>query len=436
MSEDNQPAVKIFLAVLTIKLLLAGGVYYFLGEERFIWSDSATYLELGRRIFAGESFGDPLRTPLYPFILGAFFALTSHGALWGAVVQAFFAAGAAFFVFKIGKRFLSSRGASIAALAISFEPLISALNLVLFPETILIFFLAAAAHFFLSYLERRSPAPFLYAAIFTALAAWTKPVAAYLLLPLSLVFLLQREFIRGIAFATLVALLISPWMFYNLRVYGMFSMTAQGENNFCGYALMSVLAAEYHKDPSDMAESAFPPDLQEAKAHCRGPADAFRIFLSEYPRAFFKTIFLSSLSFLTNDGYGAFLTGENVSEVKAHHNYLTPAVFAASDWKEKMAAAWAELGYAERAAVLAGRIVWSLTALLASIGMWIAVTRKESRMAALTLILLFLYFFSITVASTGFGVGARLRYPVSWVMIIFATLPIERIIYFWRSRRV
>ena len=155
------------------------------------------------------------------------------------------------------------------------------------------------------------------------------------------------------------------------------------------------------------------------------------MFLFDYPGFFVKTSLLSSASLLTNEGYAAFFERPPEEQVKIHHNYLTPAVFTSPDWRERVRAAIRELTGIELIAVLVGKLFWLLVSIFAFIGMAYLSFVKKS-LPAIFLMVVVVYFVTVTVISTGYGVGARLRYPIDPALLIFALHGIWLLIHRFR----
>lgn len=445
---------KLFLFVCAAKIFILGVFLIVFGEGRLLWADSSLYLDLGRNIWLGNGFGVTasdgtavLNTrfmPLYPAVAG-FFSLVPHGLIFLSLVQAAIAAGIAVFVYKIGLFFLPRRWALGTALIVSFEPLISAMHILMMPETVFVFFLTGFLYFFLEYIQLSFPRKWesseiqqildprfrgddksgwktlLLSLVALLLAAYTKPAALYLsVLPVLFLIFAKRQYARAGLFAIVFALAFIPWMARNAAVGGSFTVTNDDIGNICGWTLHGVLATKYRGDPTDWNTTWNSPELLRAQEKCTSPVAALRLFLMEYPGPFVKTMVLSSLSLLTNDGYSVFFEKPQEEQIKPHHNFLTPAVFANADWWEKFIAAAREYSSLELIIIGAGKIFWLAVSLSALWGVFLLLRRPHERVPALFLFIVILYFVSAIIFSTAYGAGARLRYPIDAPLLIFA----------------
>ncbi|MEK7630430.1 MAG: glycosyltransferase family 39 protein [Patescibacteria group bacterium] len=417
---------KIFWLVVAIRIAVLIGIVVIFGADRLLWSDSFVYRDLAQSIASGMRYTDSLRTPLYPIVLSLFVGWGAWGLATIVAVQAFLAALTSVFIFRIARWFVRPYPAAAAAVLFAAEPLSILLGALILPETFLLFFLVLFCYWFMrGYREERSL--FLaYSAIALGCAILVKPVALYLwVIPVA--FLLYAKHTRqALVYGGLIFALVLPWMVHNKLVFNTFAVTTHDTVSVCGYLLTSVFASEFGKDPSNMDVAIFPPKFLDAQARCTSSSMGIRIAMFEYPASFIKTMMLSSAAFLTNEGYGAFFQKAPEESIKAHHNYLTPVVFADVQWRRNIVGAARELSVPELLAVLGGKLFWVIVCLLAFMGMYSALRDFDMRPYALFLILVLLYFIGITVLSTAFGVGARLRYPITPILFVFAVLCLVR----------
>src|SRR3989338_980333 len=374
MASAMNRELKLFFFVVAAKIVLLAAVLLVFGESRLIWSDSATYIAIGRNIFEGHGFSttdtdrviftpNSIRTPLYPFIVGLFETYIPHGLVVVSFLQAVAAGFIALLVYKLGLLFFSPKWALLTALAVSFEPLISSIHILILPETFLV----------------------------------------------------------------ILFVLLAPWMARNKAVVGTFDMTTDDTGNLCCWEMVGILAAKYRIDSSDFTTLYALPEYATAKSKCTSTVFALTMFLTEYPSHFLKTSILSAAALLTNDGYsGAFFKKPPDQQTKIHHNYLTQAVFTNTDWRAKISAAAGELTVVELAVVIAGKVFWTFIAIMSVFGAMRLVFIEKSSLAVF-LLLVVLYFITVTVTSTGFGVGARLRYPIDPLLLLFAVYRLRNI---------
>ena len=131
---------------------------------------------------------------------------------------------------------------------------------------------------------------------------------------------------------------------------------------------------------------------------------------------------------LTNDGYTVLFEKPTDEQVKAHHNYLTPAVLVNEDWPAKVRAALREYNTAELFMIGFGRIFWLLISLGALVGAAMSLKRKETCTQAFFLVLVTGYFIAASVLATGLSAGARFRYQIDAFLILFACVAVSYIV--------
>lgn len=417
---------RIFWWVASIKIALLVAVIVVFGADRLFWSDSFVYKDLAKSIVVGSGYGDSLRTPFYPVVVSLFVGWGSFGAVVVAVLQAILMALASVFLFRTARFFVSERPATLIALLFAFEPLSVLLNILILPETFLLLFLILFWYWFVRGYREDRMLFLAYSAIALVFAILTKPVALYLWV-LPVCFLLYSKRIRrACVYGGLVFVLLLPWMIHNKIAFDAFTVTTHDKASVCGYLLTSVFASEFGKDPSNMDVSIFPPEFQKAQARCTTSGVGLRIAVFEYPASFVKTMVLSTAAFFTNEGYGAFFQKAPEESIKAHHNYLTPVVFADVEWRRNLIEAARELSVPVLAIIFAGKLFWTIIVLLACVGIYSGLKDAHTRMPTIFLVLVLLYFVGVTVMSTGFGVGARLRYPVTPILFLFAIFYLVR----------
>ena len=435
---------RIFILILGVKILLLFSFLFFFGETSLIWSDSTNYIDLGKNIFEGHGFSttygvggfltspDARRMPLYPFFLGFFDAYIPHGLVVVSFFQAIAAALTAVFLYRIGRLFLSSRWALAASLVFSLEPLIAVMHILIMPETLFVLFVLIFLWYFLEYLRERSSGDFFLSVAALGAAAYTKPIAIWLFaIPVFFILFTRRGVFKAFVFAVLFMLLLSPWMIRNYFVVGTPRLTTNDLGNLCGWELGGILATKHGIDSSNFDIIYSLPEYVRKREQCTSASAALKMFLFDYPGFFVKTSLLSSASLLTNEGYAAFFERPPKEQVKIHHNYLTPAVFTSPDWRERVRAAIRELTGIELIAVLVGKLFWLLVSIFAFIGMAYLSFVKKS-LPAIFLMVVVVYFVTVTVISTGYGVGARLRYPIDPALLIFALHGIWLLIHRFR----
>src|SRR3989338_1026456 len=429
----------LLIFILSVKILLVLGVFFFFFESRFMWADTEHYASLGRNLVRGNGLSFPLDNapgyepttefmPVYPALLGVA-SLIQHGFIAVSILQAILAGVTALYVYRIALFFLPSMWAIGTVLICSFEPLVAAMHLLLMPETIYVCFATMFLYYTLAYARDNRPAD-MHAAVFTlALAIYTKPIAMYLTVFAALfLFATKGGFRKTVVFISILTLLLFPWMVRNYVLAATYAINTNGERNFCNWGLSSILAVRYGVDSSNWNTTVHMPEYEEVKGRCASVGRALWIFSTEYPSSFIKVSALSTLSLLTNDGYTVFFEKPEDEQVKAHHNYITPAVFSNKDWRIKISAALREFSFIELGIIFAGKLFWVLASLGAGAGAFMLIRKKETRPYALFLFCIVFYYVAASVLSTGLSVGARLRYPIDALLLIFATYAMRYII--------
>ncbi len=430
---------KLFWYVLAGKILILALFLIVFGSDRLIWSDSTTYIKIGRNIFAGRGVSDsPLdsadaiqgttRTLFYPLILGFFEKFMPYGFVAVSLLQAFAAAGIAVLVYRLGRLYLERRYALGAALFVSFEPLISTFHMLIMPDTFLVLFLLFWMWFLIKHLESGAHRELVISIVFLALAVYTKPIAYYLfIITAPVLWIRHRSFWKPVGAILLLFLLFLPWMAYNKVRAGTFAMTTDDVENLCSWELVALISTRHRLDSVDWLPIIKLPEYQNVAARCTSTGGALAIFIREYPKELFVATGISKLAMLTNEGYSAFFEKPAHKQIQPHHNYLTPPVLTNRDWPEKVLAAAREMRTPELMAIIVGKVIWLSVAILAILGFWQALRGKHF-LSTLFLLLFVLYIVGVTTLSTGFGVGARLRFPIDPLLAIFAAVGIRAVL--------
>lgn len=422
----------LFLSVIGIKIVLVLAVFFLFGQDRFIWADSQHYASMGRNIFLGNGLSFPSDNavgfesttefmPLYPLLLGFFEAYVPHGFVFVSLLQAVAAGGVALFVFRIARVFLPLAAAVAVVCVVSFEPLISAMHILIMPETLFVFFTTAFLYFFVSHLQEYRISDMYKAVLMLILAVYTKPAAMYLLV-FAVLFLLVMKggFRKAAVFVSIFFLAMMPWMMRNHAITGRYVINTNATHNICNWGLSSILAVKYGVDASNWNTTVYLPEYVAMKTRCASTVGALRLFATEYPFYFPATLALSASSILTNDGYTVFFEKSADDQVKIHHNYLTPAVFANENWMQKITAAMKEFSSLELFIIFSAKIFWLVVSLLAFIGLYKKARDRQTRLSALLLLLVIVYFVGASSLAAGISAGARYRYQIDALLLIFA----------------
>lgn len=432
---------KLFLFVLSIKLLVVFAVAMLVGSSGFLWSgDGPEYIDLGRNFISSNGFARTAqdgtfilardRMPLYPLIVALLMSPFGYAtALPVAIFQAFLAAGIAVLTYRIARFFLPSNWSLLPAVLVSIEPVISALHLFVFAETLLVFFILLFTYYFLKYLSDKSLQSILIASVALSLAVYTKPVALYLLfIPVGLLLIYIRQYnfkALGILVAA-SALLLSPWAVRNNMLFGSPALSTYGPQALCGYQGAAVLSVA-KKFPDASPGAALytllqTPEYRKLYDACYVSPSIFSTlwqWFKAYPYAFVKANLFVTAAFLTNDGMSSVLQTET-SDLAPHHNYLTPTVFLGTEWRSHIRGALGELTWPQVVIISAAKLFWVLVLLFAVKGGTSLFRDAKTRIYALAVLGITLYFTASSVLAGGIGAGARFRYHIDALLFVLA----------------
>lgn len=434
---------KLFFSVLIIKLLIVFLVAVFIGSAGFLWSgDGSEYIDLGKNFISGNGFARTApdgtlmpardRMPLYPLIVASLMKPFGYAAaLPVAVFQAFLAAGIALLTYRIARFFLPNGLALLPAVLISFEPVISALHLFVFAETLLVFFILLFTYYFLKYLSDKSLKFILIASAALSLAVYTKPIALYLLLVpvgILLIYIRQYRFKPLVVLMGTSVLILSPWAIRNAILFDSPALTTYGPQALCGYQGAAVLSvAKKFPDASPgiaLYTVLTMPEYRKIYDECYKSPSVFSTlwqWFRMYPYAFVKANVFVAAAFLTNDGMSSVLQTES-SDLVPHHNYLTPTVFLGTEWRTHIRGALSELSWLQLLLILAAKMFWVLVLIFAIVGSVFLLRDKNMHIYALAVLGVTLYFTASSVLAGGIGAGARFRYHIDALLFVLAAV--------------
>jgi 4-amino-4-deoxy-L-arabinose transferase-like glycosyltransferase len=202
--------------------------------------------------FIPESF----RLPGYPFFLYIFTFLPGS-YVTAIIVQMILAAASPVILYKLGKKFLSEKGAFIGALLFCIEPTTVFLSTVVMSDTIFVFALLLGI-----YLLFLNPKNFRVAAILSAVAGLlfgyavlVRVIAQYLAdcIIAAYLFVYHQELrsfgkvaIKIGVFVVGMALVIAPWALREHRVFNTYTLSSTPYINFTQYNLVYFYAYQHH----------------------------------------------------------------------------------------------------------------------------------------------------------------------------------------------
>ncbi len=162
--------------------------------------------------------------PAYEYFLAAIYAVFGHSypAVW--IFQAFLLSASAVLIFFAAKGALGAfwhpLAGLIAAALVGFSPDLLTISSMLMTETLLIFFVAAAAFSFFRHFDFSGRRWLVLAALFIALAALTRGNVILLAAPVLLFFFWKKKWREAAVFVAALVLFLLPWTVRNYSVYG------------------------------------------------------------------------------------------------------------------------------------------------------------------------------------------------------------------------
>lgn len=246
LSEKSRKWVPLILALFTLaSLIRIVFFFYFLENDQdfFYDGDSSGYTGPALNMLLGNGFAvsehppyqlESFRTPGYPVFLFL------HLALFGNFIpalftQIFLTLLSAFIALKISDEYFRFEWGIIASALFLYAPFSIMASLQFTPGALFSTLLVASVWFLLRYLKTNQLA-FLYtAAILLPLSAYVRPIALFILAPVSFALIMAwawkqislKRLLRVVAVLLFVfAAAVSPWFLRNYSVFGYFSFSS------------------------------------------------------------------------------------------------------------------------------------------------------------------------------------------------------------------
>jgi 4-amino-4-deoxy-L-arabinose transferase-like glycosyltransferase len=284
------------LLILAAALLLR---LFWVTTQTVIENEGAEYARIAENLFnsvgyVGTMEGPQLYfPPFYPVLIAALIPLTGSSELAGRLVSALMGAALVLPVFAIAARLFSRRVGIIAALIVTFNPMLVALSASVYSESTFLALVMAGIYFGMRALEARGPTPAILAGLFFGLAYLTRPEAiGYAFLTAALLALLglhRKQLKATLPLATLLvvtALLVaSPYIYYLYTQTG--KLRLEGKSNIVytiGQRINSGMS--YHEATYGISN-----DLKE-----EGPNLNLNAYVNESPYSKAPGVFLSYLA--------------------------------------------------------------------------------------------------------------------------------------------
>ncbi len=232
---------------------------------------------------------------------------------------------------------------------------------------------------------------------------------------------------QSVAFVAIILAILSPWLYRNAKIFGAPALAVTKVTNLFGYFVPSILALEnntsYTKSRDKFFQEENVPDITVINLkNARHYEQRSWLKIKQHKVAAVKVIALTTVSFLTHDGYLG---------VAQDLGYLTDGapslpVFKIIQSPKLALQITGKLIKSPGIVVVLGRIFWIITTILAIAGAILAIKNKgwqNGTMLSLTIIA----YFILTTAIVGLGVTARYRQPINIFIISFAFYAINRI---------
>ncbi|MDO8584850.1 MAG: glycosyltransferase family 39 protein [bacterium] len=430
LTREGKIILLLFALALLVRVALFGAnIAAHEGELLPTILNSEGYYELANNILAGHGFSqspaapyvpDSLRPPLYPLFIAAFVGLS--GSYWPVIIaQILLASVLPLLARRIGFRLTQNTFAGNAVgVLFAVEPVLVRLSGILLTETLFLALFLSSVITFFNYLDREKLSDLAASAALLGLATLTRPVTQYL--PVVIIaFLLwhfrgalsRRAMLHVATFIAVFVVALLPWLYRNAIVFGNPSVANTRISNFYGYFAPSVLALERHIGFTEAQRQLFAEDgVQDYGAVTLKDAEHFtnraKAIIKTHPKETAKLLGITTFAFFTHDGYLDVL--QDLGYMKNFSRTIRALITGPG------------------IIILAGRMFWTLTALLAFLGTYLFFKREKFQPKALFALLLITYF-AATAAIVGLGITARYRVPANVFIAAFAFYAIAR----WRK---
>jgi hypothetical protein len=239
---------KAILFALILSLIIKCSLFiYFLNIDLFpLAGDQSKYWKLSEKIFSQEIFFNKefgtMRVPLYPAFL-AIIKLVSNNIYSIIFVQLLISFVNFFLIYKIGNLFSKDIAKISILLAVINLNLINGSIFVLTEAIFLPFFLSFIYFFLKDIEENKNNKLFLsifLSAIFLGISTLIRPLAYYFFILIFITFV-KKDFIlnlkKFLIFIFVFSIVLSPWCFRNLHLFGYYKLTNSTGPNLTGYYL-------------------------------------------------------------------------------------------------------------------------------------------------------------------------------------------------------
>ncbi len=435
-TEDGS-LVRLIGWALVARLAVWFALLAFAGTNGLLFPDSHDYLGLAQSMLHGQGFalnGAPFeyRTIGYPLLLAAGLALFRSTAVF-VLLQLVIGSLIPVLTIRVGRELgFPKRVRRAAAWITALEPHLVFYSCVLLTEVSVAVTLLWTLLLGLRTLSAPSVSRGVKTGILFGVNLLIKP-----LLQLSVPFLLvgvlfARVKGKSVSWKTLAAFLItaavviSPWLYRNQRVFGTASLSSQGPAALAQYLSPSVLSTAEKMRYQD-AEAVVQADIERLR---RAQPDAgksavylaeARAILSRYPLTLMKVLSVNVLSYWTSHNYAQVPTYYHLFPEPSAANLPPTHLLIQGRFLDFFRAAPKIFIQPYYLFGAIGRVIWLAVSIFVLLGFLYAFRRLERFRWANALVFgLFLYF-TMTVWVNGLGVEGRLRYPLMPLEFLYAS---------------
>ncbi len=452
MSTKRLLIIFVALAIF-LRLGSLGFALSHVGVDYLIYGDANEYLMFAKNMSEGHGFASlqdgeyvpqVFRAPGLPFILTPFMGLEDGLVIYLVLLSVIAGVLVPLLVYGIGRRIFNERVALIAAAIAVIEP-----NFVFYsflPISEMPFMLFMLGGFYLalrSFEIKKAHIALLTTLVGGLLLGYSLLIRPQLLQVFGVLcvallgyFLVRKEWKTSLRVGVLIvgiALVISPWMLRNHSLTGTFALSGLGWRNVYTNYLGSVRALE-NKSSFDDEKVALIQSAREAGIDVGNPANADILRDMTIPELWEKKGTVLKLetfllaSFVMHDGY--YYTFRRFGFIPDDNKGAGHSVSFAllSQGVDGIPVVFAELKR-QFFIPIAGRLFTIGTAILALVGAWLM-----RRNPWTYFLLLAIGITALASTAIGFGVEARMRFPVAPFIFLLAGVTIARL-YSWYETR-
>jgi len=183
---------------------------------------------------------DPLRTPLYPLLLSAFYSIFGRRPRIILVLQIFISTLTALMVYALGRK-INPRVAFAGAVLCGLSPNLTFYSTMLLTEVLFTFLLITGIFMFIRLFDSHGLSRTVLSGFLFGLSSLTRPISLYfpLIMSVPLLWTFRGELRKGIylvaVFLGVYLVSLSPWIVRNVKTHDRLIFTTAGELNIFHY---------------------------------------------------------------------------------------------------------------------------------------------------------------------------------------------------------